>query len=79
MNRSIGPVTIATGGAAAATTVVVWIASLFGLEVPVEVAGALTTLIVFVAGYMVNPADVLNNLNKRINAAKDEHPLDDTE
>lgn len=44
-------VTAATG-AAAVTTVAVWALSLAGVPVPTEVQGALTTLLVFGAGYM---------------------------
>lgn len=43
-------VTAATA-ASAGTTVIVWIASQFGAEIPVLVAGAITTLLVFASGY----------------------------
>lgn len=38
--------------AAAAVTIVCWAASLAGVSVPVEVAGALTVIATFVAGYL---------------------------
>lgn len=42
----------AAGAAGAVTTVIVFIASKLGLEVPAEVAAALTTLIATGAGYL---------------------------
>lgn len=42
----------ASGVAGAAATLVVFVASLFGLAVPATVAAALVTLVAFVAGYM---------------------------
>jgi hypothetical protein len=38
---------------AAAATIALWLISLSGVEVPIEVAGAVTTIIVAVLGYMV--------------------------
>lgn len=55
--RSVGPVTTATTVAAAAVTVLCWIIGLVGLDVPAEIQGALTTVIVGVAGYLVKPRD----------------------
>jgi hypothetical protein len=43
---------VAGGAAGAAVTIGVWIASLFGLEVPAEVAGAAVVLVSFGAAYM---------------------------
>lgn len=44
---------VAAGGAAGAVTVVlVWVAEMFGLEVPAEVASAVTVLISTAAGYL---------------------------
>lgn len=44
---------VAAGGAAAAvTTVLVWVAAMLGVDVPAEVAAALTTLISFGVGYL---------------------------
>ena len=54
--RSVGPVTLATGGAAAATTLICWAVSLFGVDVPGEVQGSITVLLVLLAGYAVRPA-----------------------
>lgn len=53
--RSAGPVTMAAGGAAAATTIVCWILGLAGVDVPGEVQGSLTTLLVLFAGWLVRP------------------------
>lgn len=55
--RSAGPVTMAAGGAAAATTVLCWALSLAGIHVPGEVQGSVTTLLVLVAGYLVRPGN----------------------
>ena len=43
----------AATGAAAVTTLIVWAVSYFGVEVPNDVQGAFTVLIVLVAGYFV--------------------------
>ena len=53
--RTVGPVTLAAGGGAAVTTVLCWVLSLFGIDVPPEVQGAVTVLVVLVAGYAVKP------------------------
>lgn len=42
----------AAGAAGALTTIVVWVAGLAGLDVPPEIAAALTTVLVFFAGYL---------------------------
>jgi hypothetical protein len=47
----VNPKIKAVGAAGSATVVVVYIASLFGLEVPTEAAQAFTVLIGLVAGY----------------------------
>ena len=54
--RSVGPVTLATGGAAAATTVICWILSTVSIDVPGEVQGSVTVLLILLAGYLVRPA-----------------------
>jgi hypothetical protein len=54
--RTVGPVTLATGGAAAATTVLCWLLTLFGVDVPGEVQGSITVLLVLAAGYAVRPS-----------------------
>lgn len=47
--------------AAAVVTLIVWGASAAGVTVPVEAQGALTTLLVFVAGYLVpDPSRITN-------------------
>ena len=53
MSRTIGAVTVTTSTAAAITTIIVWIGTLLGLDIPSEVQGALTTIIVFIAGWAV--------------------------
>lgn len=42
----------AAGAAGAATVVAVWVASLFGIQVPAEVAASLATLAAFGGGYL---------------------------
>jgi hypothetical protein len=46
------PKVAAAGAAGAVTVILVWVAGLFGLEVPSEVASAFTALIAFAAGYL---------------------------
>jgi putative effector of murein hydrolase LrgA (UPF0299 family) len=43
---------IASTLVAALLTIGLWIASSFGISVPVEVQGAITTILVFAAGYL---------------------------
>ncbi len=44
---------VAAGGAAGAVTILlVWVAGIAGLDVPAEVASAVTVLISFVASYL---------------------------
>ena len=45
----------AGGAAGAVSIIVVYVASLFGLEVPNEVAQSLTVLVSFAAGYITKP------------------------
>lgn len=51
--RTVGPVTITTTAAAAVTTVGMWILSLYNVNPPLEVQGAITAIIVFCAGWIV--------------------------
>lgn len=51
--RTVGPVTQATTGAAAIVLILVWILSFWGIEVPNEVQGAFTVIVVLVAGWLV--------------------------
>lgn len=46
----------AAAGAAAVTTVIAWAARAAGVEVPGDVQGAITTILVLVAGYLVGPS-----------------------
>ncbi len=48
---SVNPKVQAGGYAGAVTILVVYIAGLFGLDVPAEAASALTTLVAVAAGY----------------------------
>lgn len=49
----ISPKVTAATIAAAVVTLIVWGASLAGVTIPVEAQGALTTLLVFAAGFAV--------------------------
>lgn len=49
---SISPKVIASSLASAVVCLICWGASLAGVEVPVEVAGALTVIVTFLAGYL---------------------------
>lgn len=51
--RAVGPVTAASGAGTALSVVLVYIASLFGLEVPALVAGALALLLTIAGGLLV--------------------------
>lgn len=53
--RSVGPVTLATGGAAAVTALVCWVLTLFGIDVPDTIQGSITIIVVLVAGFTVPP------------------------
>lgn len=46
------PKVIAGGAAGAVTVMAVWIAGMFGLDVPAEVASAFTVLVSFAASYL---------------------------
>ena len=50
---SISPKVTAATIAAALVTIIVWVASAAGVDVPLEVQGAVTTIIVAIAGYLV--------------------------
>lgn len=51
--RTVGPVTISTTAAVGVTTIACWILSLYGINPPPEVQGAITGIIVFLAGWIV--------------------------
>lgn len=53
MSNPVSPKVQAGGVTGAAALVLVWVAGQFGLEVPAEVAIAFTTVLAFVAGYVV--------------------------
>lgn len=46
------PKVLAGGAAGAFTIIVVWVAGMFGIDVPAEVASAFTVLVSFAAGYI---------------------------
>lgn len=46
------PKVVAGGAAGAVTVVIVWVAGMFDVDVPPEVASAFTVLISFAAGYL---------------------------
>lgn len=46
------PKIAAVGITGAVALIIVWVAGLFGLEVPAEVAAAFTVVLAFVAGYI---------------------------
>jgi uncharacterized membrane protein YhhN len=49
---SVSPKVVAATIAAAVVTILVWVATSAGLDVPVAVQGAVTTILVFAAGYL---------------------------
>lgn len=51
-SNPISPKATAGGTAAAATTVLVWIADQAGIDLPVAVAGAFITVVAFLASYI---------------------------
>ncbi len=50
---NISPKVTAATIAAALVTIIVWVASAAGVTVPLEVQGAVTTILVAIAGYLV--------------------------
>ena len=50
---NISPKVTAATIAAALVTIIVWVASAAGVTVPLEVQGAVTTILVALAGYLV--------------------------
>lgn len=49
---AVHPKVAAAGAAGAVTIILVWAVSLAGVDVPPEVASAVTTLLAFAAGYI---------------------------
>lgn len=49
---NVNPKVAVSGAAGAATVVLVWVAGMFGVDVPAEVAAAATVLISTVAGWL---------------------------
>mgnify|MGYP003334735097 FL=1 len=49
---NVSPKVMAATLAAALVTIIVWIAAAAGVTVPSEVQGAITTILVFAAGYL---------------------------
>lgn len=55
--HNVSPKVLAGTLAAAIVTIIVWAAGAAGIEVPTEVQGAITTILVFVAGWLkLDPA-----------------------
>lgn len=54
MSKKISPKVGAAAAAAAVTTIGCWIAEVNGLSIPAEVQGAITTVLVFAAGWAIN-------------------------
>ena len=55
--RVIGPVTAGAGGGAALSLVICWVLARFaGIDVPADVQGAFTILLVLGGGYLVKPS-----------------------
>lgn len=51
---NVNPKVTAAVLAAAVTTLIAWLLTLAGIELPNQVQGAITTILVFVAGYMTS-------------------------
>ena len=49
---NVNPKVTAAVLAAAVTTIIAWLLTLAGIELPNQVQGAITSILVFVAGYM---------------------------
>lgn len=54
--KQVGPVTLATGGAAAITTILCGILDRFGVELSTLEQGAVTVCVIMLAGWAVQPA-----------------------
>ena len=50
----VNPKVTAAVLAAAVTTLIAWLLTLAGIELPNQVQGAITTILVFVAGYLTS-------------------------
>ena len=64
------------GASGAAMILIIWIAGQLGIEIPAEVAAAITTIAAWLAGYVTNDtagrmANFLGRLYARFVAAKD--------
>ena len=59
MTRTIGPVTSTIGAAVALVTIGTTIAQTFGITFTADVQGAITLLIVYIAGWAVSPQTAL--------------------
>ena len=63
----------AVGISGAVTLVVIWLVSQFGVDLPAEVASALTIIISFVAGYLT-PEKVAQAIDTIQDALEDNEP-----
>ena len=62
---NVNPKVTAAVLAAAVTTIIAWLLTLAGLQLPNEVQGAITSILVFVAGYLT-PATVEPGTGKHV-------------
>lgn len=51
--RAVSPKVTAAAAAGSIVTLAVWVGGMFGVEIPAEAQGALTTLIMVVAAYLI--------------------------
>lgn len=51
---NVNPKVTAAVLAAAVTTIIAWLLTIAGIELPNQVQGAITTILVFVAGYLTS-------------------------
>lgn len=54
---TVNPKVTAAVLAAAVTTIIAWLLTIAGIELPNQVQGAITTILVFVAGYLTSADD----------------------
>ena len=73
MNRTIGPVTSTIGAAVALVTIGTTIAQTFGVTLATDVQGAITLLIVYIAGWAVSPQTALERARIELFAEYEEN------
>jgi hypothetical protein len=50
--KNVSPKVASSAIAAAVVSILVWVAQLAGLDLPIEIQGALMVIVVFLAGYL---------------------------